>query len=374
MARHDSSANPQVAFFLPHLGGGGTEKMVVTLANGLSARGYAVDMVLVQAVGMYLETLSKKIRVVDLNAKNSYLAVPGLMAYLRRCRPQVLVSSLSLTNVLALIAARLARSHTRVAIRVESTVSAQRRTPWKKALEKPLLSWVYPWADRIIAVSGVVAADAAQYLSIERAKIDIIYNPVLTAEHQTASVPRPAHPWFAPGCPPVILAAGRLAPVKDFATLITAFAELHRRRLAHLMILGEGEERSSLLSLARELNVVDDVELPGFTPDSYAFMKSCKAFVLSSLYEGLPTVLIEALASGCAVISTDCPGGAREILADGAYGDLVPVGDAKSMAAAIERILDGDRKHVDPAWLNQFRLETVLEQNIRILGLPPVQR
>ncbi len=370
MSRDDSSAPPHVAFFLPHLGGGGTERMVATLANGLSARGYAVDIVLVSAAGTYLETLSKDIRVVDLGSRNSYLAFPRLIAYLRRRCPQVLVSALSLTNVLALIAARLAGSHARTAIRLESTVSAQRRTPWKKALEKPLLAAVYPWADRIIAVSRAVAEDAARYLSIPLARFNVVYNPVLGDQRAPVPVIRPAHPWFAEGCPPVILGVGRLVPVKDFPTLLRSFAEVRRRRDTHLIVLGEGDERAALLDLARQLHVAEDVQFPGFEPDSFSVMQSSQVFVLSSLYEGLPTALIEALASGCAVISTDCPGGAREILAAGAYGELVPVGDVSAMAAAIERALDGKRKPVDATWLDQFRLEKVLDETIRLLGLP----
>ena len=372
MAHSDSSASPHVAFFLPHLGGGGAEKMVGALANGLSVRGYAVDMVLVRAGGVYQQSLSEKVHLIDLDSRNSYLALPRLVAYLRDRRPQVLVSSLSLTNVIALFAARLAGSRARVVIRLESTVSAQRRTPWKKFVEKPLLALVYPWADRIIAVSRAVALDAAEYLHLLPSRIDVLYNPVLDTNPRPDRTAAPAHPWFAEGCPPVILAVGRLAPVKDFGTLIKAFAVVHRRRPAHLIILGEGEERASLLSLARELKVGDDVQLPGFRSDSYSFMSSSDVFVLSSLYEGLPTALIEALASGCPVISTDCPGGSREILANGAYGDLVPVGDAPAMAAALERVLDGVRRRVDPEWLDQFRLESVLDHSIRTLGLPPV--
>lgn len=371
MPHDDFALGPHVAFYLPHLGGGGTEKMVTTLANGLSARGYNVDMVLVRASGTYLQTLSRSIHVVDLEAKNSYLSLPGLMTYLRHRCPQILVSALSLTNLLALIARGLAGSPSRVAIRIENSVSAQWRAPWKKMLEKPLLAWVYPWADVIIAVSRAVATDAAEYLRIPLPRIEVIYNPAMTAPQEVAGASGRPHPWLAEGCAPVILGVGRLTRAKDFATLIQAFAEIRRRRPARLIILGEGDERAALESLAEELRVTEDVDLPGFVSDSKVFMKACKVFVLSSRYEGLPTVLIEALASGCSVISTDCPGGSREILAGGAYGELVPVADARAMAAAIDRALDGERHNVDSAWLDQFRLETVIDQNIKILGLPP---
>ena len=368
------AASPHVAFFLPHLGGGGTEKMVATLGNGLSALGYRVDMVVVQARGVYLESLAEEIRVIDLHARNSYLAVPGLMRYLQQRRPDVLVSALSLTNVLALIAARLAGSRCRVAVRIESTASAQHRVPWKKALEKPLLSWVYPWADRIIAVSHAVAEDASQYLGIAASRINVIYNPVLPDAPAAAESNRPDHPWFGEGCLPVILAVGRLVPVKDFPTLLRAFALLRANHPAHLLILGEGEERDPLLLLAQQLGLADDFQLGGFVKDVPAYMRHSTIFALSSLYEGLPTALIEALASGCAVVSTDCPGGSREILADGAYGELVPVGDPDALAAAFRLSLSGERKMVAQAWLDQFKLGRVLQQTIRVLGLPALEK
>jgi glycosyltransferase involved in cell wall biosynthesis len=364
---------PHVAFFLPHLGGGGAEKMVATLANGLAVRGYRVDMVLVQAVGIHLQTLSDSVQVVDLRARSTYLALPALVGYLRRHRPQVVNSSLPLTNLLAIIARWSAHSPARLAIRLENTTSAQRRSPWKKFLEKRLLSRLFPWADNIIAVSRAVAKDAESYLHIPASRIDVIYNPVLGSAVGPANLPGPVHPWLSDGCPPVILAAGRLTPAKDFPTLLKAFADVHRLRAVRLVILGEGDQRSSLLALARQLQVAQDVDFPGFVPDVSSYMRSSEAFVLSSIYEGLPTVLIEALASGCAVVSTDCQGGAREILAEGAYGDLVPVGDVRALAAAINRVLDGQRKNVDPAWLQQFTTEAVVDQTIKVLRLPALQ-
>ncbi len=372
MPPHEPASRPDVAFFLPHLGGGGAEKMVATLANGLAGRGYHVEMVLVQATGVHLQTLSPLVYVVDLHARNSYLAFPPLISYLRRRQPSVLVSSLPLTNALAIVARWLARSKARLVIRMENTNSAQRRSPLKKSLEKHLLAWLYPHADRIIAVSHAVAEDAEDYLRLPASRIDVIYNPVLSSVRDQSSDSALIHPWFADGCPPVVLAVGRLVPAKDFPTLLKAFAEVHRQRSARLMILGEGEERTPLLALARALQVDDAVQLPGFVSNPPAFMRHSDVFVLSSLFEGLPTVLIEALASGCAVVATDSPGGAREILARGRYGELVPVGDAHAMAAAITRILDGQRKLVDPAWLDQFTVDTVLDQTIEVLGLPPL--
>jgi glycosyltransferase involved in cell wall biosynthesis len=180
----------------------------------------------------------------------------------------------------------------------------------------------------------------------------------------------PDHPWFAEHAPPVILGVGRLEAVKDFSTLLRAFALVRSQKPARLLILGEGEQRILLENLARELNIEQDVRIPGYVADSISYMKRCSVFVLSSLYEGLPGAMIEALASGCQVISTDCPGGAREILGNGEYGDLVPVGNPEAMAHAICEILGGKYRNVDRKWLEQFELNHVTDQTLKTIGLP----
>jgi glycosyltransferase involved in cell wall biosynthesis len=148
------------------------------------------------------------------------------------------------------------------------------------------------------------------------------------------------HPWFAPGEPPVILAAGRLTAQKDYPTLMRAFASLRKNRPAHLVILGEGEEHPRLQALAMELGIRADVDLPGFLDHPFPLMAHCQVLVLSSAWEGFGNVLVEALACGTQVVSTDCPSGPAEILEDGKYGRLVPVGDAVALAKAIEATLD----------------------------------
>jgi len=364
------SSIPKVAFFLPHLGGGGAEKMMVTFANEFAARRYKVDMVLVQASGPNLGLLSEEIRVVDLGSANTFFSLPALVSYLRDQNPLVLLSSLDLTNSFALLARLFSRTKVRVVIRIESMLSSQRRVFWKKILEKNLLSVIYPRADGIIAVSQAVAKDAAKYTGIEPALIHTIYNPVITYEPVSRAKLEPAHPWFAKDTPPVILGVGRLTAIKDFSTLLKAFALVRSQRPAHLLILGEGEQRNLLVQMTRDLNIDTDVLMPGFVADTLSYMQRCRVFVLSSLSEGLPGALIEALASDCPVISTDCPGGAREILANGEYGDLVPVGDPDVMADAICKVLDGKIHHVNREWLEQFELNHVTDQTLKLLGLP----
>jgi glycosyltransferase involved in cell wall biosynthesis len=188
-----------------------------------------------------------------------------------------------------------------------------------------------------------VAQDLSTATGIPRERISTIYNPVVPPELLTRAKAPLEHPWFEPDSPPVLLGVGRLSAQKDFPTLLRAFARVRRLRPARLIILGEGKRpgyRPELLALARELGVGEDVQLPGFAENPYAYMARASVFVMSSAWEGLPSVLVEALACGCPVVSTDCPSGPREILQGGRYGRLVPVGDAEALAKAILATLD----------------------------------
>ena len=173
-----------------------------------------------------------------------------------------------------------------------------------------------------------------------RERIRTVYNPVVSADLDRKARESPPHPWFDDRPCPVILAIGRMKKVKDFSTLLRAFARLLVQRPARLIVLGEGRLRPSLQSLAWELGIAERVDFPGFQENPYAFLAKADLFVLSSRHEALPTVLIEAMACGCPVVSTDCPSGPREILEDGRLGPLVPVGDTEALAKAMARVLD----------------------------------
>ena len=171
-------------------------------------------------------------------------------------------------------------------------------------------------------------------------KIITIYNPVVWHDHASKAAAPVDHPWFCDKDMPVVLSVGRLMPVKDHATLLRAFGQVMHSRPARLVILGEGPERRNLTELAERLGISQHFDLPGFRVNPFAYMSKSNVFVLSSRYEGLPTVVIEAMASGTPVVSTDCRSGSREILEDGKWGHLVPVGDWRSMAEAIIETLD----------------------------------
>jgi len=182
----------------------------------------------------------------------------------------------------------------------------------------------------------------------------------------TASKAVVDHPWLAPGEPPVVMGIGRLAPKKDFTTLVRAFAEVRQDVRARLMILGEGPERAELESLVRTLDLEADVALPGFVDNPYAYLARASLFVLSSRWEGLPTVLIEAMFCGAPVVSTDCPSGPHEILNGGRYGRLVPVGDLSALAGAITAGITGNIQPAPPESWRDFELGIVVDRYLEM--------
>jgi glycosyltransferase involved in cell wall biosynthesis len=218
-----------------------------------------------------------------------------------------------------------------------------------------------------VAVSRGAADDLARSTGLRRELVQVVYNPVITPGMLAQARRAPEHPWFAKDQPSVILGAGRLTAQKDFRSLVRAFAAVRATRPVRLMILGEGEERPALEALARELGVSDDVSLPGFRPDAIACMASAALFVLSSAWEGLPTVLIEALAVGTPVVSTDCPSGPREILQDGRLGALVPVGNVAALSRAMSEALDRAPSAVPAEALSPFTLDAAVDHYLRLI-------
>jgi glycosyltransferase involved in cell wall biosynthesis len=365
------TARPTIALFLPSLGGGGAEKVFLHLGQGFAERGAEVHLVLARAEGPYLPLVPDSLQVVDLGASRVLRSLPALVCYLRRARPVALLSALDHANVVALWAQKLARVPTRVVVTVHNTPS--QATAQARTLSARLMRyWVkpfYPWAHAVVAVSKGVANDLVQWVGVPADKVRVIYNPIITPELFHKAEEPLDHPWFQPGQPPVILGAGRLTTQKDFPTLLRAFALVRAQRPARLMILGEGELRADLERLAEQLGIAEDFALPGFVQNPYPYLKRAAVFVLSSRWEGLPTVLVEALALGTPVVSTDCPSGPREIHADGKWGRLVPVGDAGKLAEAILETLRQPKTTVDKQSLLRFTVDYAVEEYAKVLGL-----
>ena len=332
-----------VSICIPNLDGGGAEKAMLHLAQGLAAQGIKTDLVLANAEGAYLSKVPKDVRLIDLKSKSPLILYKtfGLVRYLQQERPQFLLSALDLVSA-STWARGFARVPTKVVMCVQTHLSQQFRDQHKGfgKVRPHLIRWFYPWADGIIAASQGVADDVADLAGLRVENIPVINNPVVTPELFEKAKEPLNHPWFAPGEPPVILGVGRLVYQKDFPTLIKAFSLVRQQRPARLMILGEGMDRPKLESLVRELGLENEVALPGFTENPYAYMAKASVFALSSVYEGFGNVVAEAMAVGTPIVSTDCESGPSEILENGKYGYLVPVGDAEFLADAINATLN----------------------------------
>jgi len=337
-----------------------------TLAGCFARRGHRVDLVLGRATGAYLDGVAPEVRVVDLGGGSwpdtLWLAArdprrarhlvnwhppwvlactPALVHYLRTERPDALLSALNYSNLAALWAHGVAGVPTRLVVSERNTLSLRASKGPRRVRSLPRkVRRMYPSADALAAVSDGVAEDLARILRVPRARIHTTYNPVVTPELAAGASEPLDHPWFAAGEPPVVLAVGKLRRQKGFATLLEAFARLRSERPVRLLILGEGPKRRQLEAMVTRLGVGADVQLPGFARNPFAYMARSAVFALASEWEGLPAVLIQALACGCPVVATDCPSGPAEILDKGACGPLVPVGDPAALAAALGRVLD----------------------------------
>jgi glycosyltransferase involved in cell wall biosynthesis len=408
--RAPASLKAHVAFLLSDLAGGGVQRMVTILARAFAARGARVDLVVCEPEGEFRRDLPAEVDVVPLrrcDPLRARLAVcradltgarllarpmlspkqgsttlsylPSLATYLRTARPDVLFAATSFLNIEAVLARRLARVPTRIVLSERNHFSSGKpRKDWRRRYLGPAMRHAYLQADAIIAVSEGVADDIAQTLGIARSAITTLHNPTLTPDFAIRTAEVVEHPWFAQGGPPVILSVGRLAYQKDFPTLVRAFARVRRRRPARLVIGGKGNAKQvgRIYELARELDIEDSVQVLGFLRNPLPYMARAAVFALSSRFEGFPNVLLEALACGTPVVSTDCPSGPREILDGGAYGPLVEVGDDAALAEAIVRTLDdppaADRLKARAAI---FDYETAIARyQAVLLGDPPLHK
>jgi glycosyltransferase involved in cell wall biosynthesis len=340
--QHPHLSKERVCLFLPSLHGGGAEKVMFNLAQGLCKLGLKVDLVLVQAEGAYLKELPDAVRVIDLKASRVLSSLPSLVRYLRNERPIAILSAMDYANVVALLAVKLARISARTIVSVHTNLSMDiaHALSLKTRLTRYWIRPFYHRASAVVAVSQGVADDLVRLISLPPDKVRVIFNPVVTSDFFIKASAPVEHPWFQSGEPPVVLGVGRLTLAKDFSALIRAFAIVRDKRPAHLLILGEGEERDTLEALVKKLGLEGDVALPGFVDNPFCYARASALFVLSSRYEGFGNVLAEAMACNTPVVSVDCPSGPAEILEDGRWGTLVPVGDDALLAEAIHSQLD----------------------------------
>ena len=365
----------------------GAEQVAALLAKGFADRGYMVDFLVEDERGWLIEDLKRynqNIRIRNLNKTGIgrvlerifriYAALKVLLSffadwldrsslcnirlartilkkkfpllalstYVRKQRPSAVISLLNDSNVALLLARCAHKQDTRLIVSVHNTISISANgaeKKWNRSVPD-LMRCLFHRADTIVAVSRGVADDLINKVKLPTSNIEAVYNPVVRPELYALAKEPVHHPWLKNKSCPVLIAASKLKPQKDIPTLLQAFALVRKNRPVHLVVLGEGPEHESLRHLAQNLGVESDVDLVGFVQNPFAFFSRADVFVMSSAWEGLPTALIEAMACGCPVVSTDCPSGPAEILENGHYGKLVPIGDHRALATAIEDTLD----------------------------------
>ena len=338
-----STQPKRLALFVSFSGTGGVERVTLNLLEGLSLQpDVTVDLLLVVGRrGKAPEVPWPSVRVIDLGVRHSQTAILPLIRYLRRERPDVLMVAKDRAIRAAILAHWLARVPTRLVGQLHMNMQGylKGKPIWVRALRLWPMQWLFPALDRIIGVSQGVVEDTLEITRMPRDRVIAIANPVITPGLTDRARAPLLHP-FAAETVPLIVGAGRLTPEKDFPTLIRAFARLRAERPCRLIIIGEGPLESVLRAEAAALGVAAEVDFPGFQANPFPFMKRADLFVMSSAWEGSGNVLVEALALGTPVVSTDCPFGPAETLQGGRYGALVPVGDVEALAKAMAQTLD----------------------------------
>jgi len=361
-----------VALFIPTLGGGGAERVVVNLAKGFLRKGFKVNILLVDKKGPFVKDLPEECQVINFHSKRTLFTFFKIINYINKEKPYVFISHLTHANIVSALAQAVSREKTKLLLVEHNTLSEvlkNSESVVKRFILRFLIRFSYRFADSIIAVSTGVANDFAKFFPLFKNKIQVIYNPFDLEQIQFKSKEDASFLWKHFSSKSLIISVGRLTKQKDFPTLIKAFAIVRKEIDARLVILGEGEERKNLENLAKELGIEEFIWMPGFVDNPYNYMSKASVFVLSSIYEGLPTVLIEALALGCQVVSTDCKSGPREILDNGKYGKLVKVGDVEELAKAI---LETIKNPINPNILveraKMFSVENIAKRYLEVIG------
>ncbi|CAK0752472.1 N-acetylgalactosamine-N, N'-diacetylbacillosaminyl-diphospho-undecaprenol 4-alpha-N-acetylgalactosaminyltransferase [Gammaproteobacteria bacterium] len=364
-----------LALFAATSGHSGVDRLIANLLPELARWGDPVDLLTIHNHGPFIENPPPGVRLVALPATHVHTALPALVGYLRRHHPRALLTDKDKVNRLALLATRLVGG-TRLVVRTGMTASedlARQRAP-KRLVQWLSMRYLYRLADAVLVPSQGVAEDLAKNIGLPRARIQVIHNPIVTPAF-TAAITQPVeHPWLMEKTWPVIMGLGELCERKDFETLLRAFAQVRNQRPCRLLIYGRGRRETTLHQLADDLGVGEVFDLPGFIANPYPALAAADVFVQSSRYEGFGNALAEALAAGTPVVATDCPHGPREILANGHYGTLVPVGDVAGLARAIQETLQNPPSPVLLAEAAApYQIETIARQ-YRDLLLGPLRQ
>ena len=365
---------PDVALFLPTLYSGGAERVQLNLARYFLDRGLRVDLVVCKYFGSLKDQVPERVRLISLDARKVMLSAPAYLRYLRIARPPVVLSSVENAAIISCIGKMLSSHRHRLLVRLDNSLSEPGILPMQ-IHRWPVMAAIastFHAADAFVTVSDGLKEQLGRLPGLSNKPIRSIYNPIIHEGFAAQADLTPALPSSIKPGEPFVLAVGRLHKQKGYPHLLSAFARVVKQRPSHLIILGEGHDREELQGRVNSFGIAPYVHFLGYAPNPLAYMRHAAVFVLSSLAEGFGNVIVEALACGTPVVSTDCPHGPREILAGGRYGTLVRVGDVDALARAIVAKLDVPKPAMSEELkehLQLFSIETIGKRYIEELGL-----
>jgi glycosyltransferase involved in cell wall biosynthesis len=363
----------EITIFTPALPrhGGGAQHIIIRLMSGFIKRGIKVKLVLAILSDDINDNIPSEVEIIHLKCKRTIYSIFRLAKYMKNNNPKNILSHLHGANRVVLMANLLARikAHIHIVEHNTMTVALKESSLLNRILFNLVYKYLYPKATDIIHVSKAAAEDLQSLLPANAQKVITIYNPIVTNDILHLKNDDSPHPWFNLIDTPVILGVGRLTEQKNFINLIEAYFIVRKEFNARLVILGQGEQREQIEKVVRHYNLGESVYLPGYVQNPLQYMRKASVFVLSSNWEALPTVLVEAMACGCPVVSTDCPSGPAEILDNGKYGKLVPVRDPKALAdAIIKTINDPLKKEVLQSRAMEFGADKAVDEYLRVIG------
>ena len=328
-----------LAIFIPSFRGGGAEKNAVLLANEITKMGYKVDLIVTSDDGPFANDVDSTVNIVNFDCVRVLSALTPLSRYLRQSPPRTLLSFMKHANVISILAKVFSNTKTRLVI-------SEQNSPFHagKWLDRYILAPVmsplfYPLADAIVCVSDGVRRDLSKTVKVNEEKLLTIHNPIDLENIEQQAREELSDVWLDDPEITILITTGRLVPQKDFYTLLRAVASIPQHLNWKLIILGTGSLEHELKTLAAELGLEENIKWQGFVHNPFKWMARSDLFVMSSAWEGFGNVLVEAMACGTQVISTNCPSGPSEILEYGKWGTLVEVGNSAALAKAIEKQL-----------------------------------
>lgn len=337
--------NAKIFLFQSGLGRGGATRSNLIIASGLASSRLDITLVYGHSTEENKELIPKNLKSVELGFGSPLIMLFKLIKFIRSEKPKIIIAGKIQANIIVYLANLISFTNSKVIFidRVAPSIEIKNKSGVLYKLLPYFMKLFYPKADKVIAVSQGCAQDIESIVGKLGTRLEVIYNPSITDDKIKRSYLPINHPWFK-GDYPVVVAVGRLTAQKDFSTLIRAFEQVLKEIECRLLILGDGEERKILESLINQLGISEHVSIYGYVDNPHPYLRKADLFVLSSAWEGLPNVLLEAMSYGTSVVSTNCVSGPKEILENGTLAPLVDVGNHLEMAAAIIKALNSPQK------------------------------